>query len=466
MLHIGCSALVLLSVVMLASVTAAEPTGQPASQPNAATATQPAAELSRFEAVLEGYRKAGQPVELEDFKPAPVEPSNNMAAALKEANRLLSLDERQTHICNNPDPRWVQEQPDLVRSVLARNAEVLVLVRSTSEMTGVDWDLNLSDPMAMTNTATKPMRVARQLGYFLVTAAYWEALEGNDADSIACIGDILRVSQAVSELPTLLGTVASSGEDAKASNAIETALPYWDLKGACVQEQARKLMGRLLDDAGASVLARRAQWGDRALNLAMMEDYRTESRFTSRMRDADVLRIVERYTAEAEAFGQPSYPLAMKQLPGQRSDTIVEKVTLPMSSMVNSVTSELTGGTGCVGLDTHFLRLAMRRMAAVALAAGMFQADHGRPIANLAELVPAYLPGIPIDPFSPAGEPLRLAGDEPARVYSVNVDGIDGGGIAGEGLKKGDIVFHLLGGRPARPLEPLPSDPAFDPVRP
>ena len=50
----------------------------------------------------------------------------------------------------------------------------------------------------------------------------------------------------------------------------------------------------------------------------------------------------------------------------------------------------------------------------------------GAPPASLAELVPTYLPVVPIDPWD--GKPLRYAAGPPARVWSVGRDGTDDGG--------------------------------------
>jgi hypothetical protein len=58
----------------------------------------------------------------------------------------------------------------------------------------------------------------------------------------------------------------------------------------------------------------------------------------------------------------------------------------------------------------------------------LFQLDRGRAPASLAELVPDYLPAVPIDPFS--GQPLvyRVKAGKPV-VYSVGPDEVDDGGL-------------------------------------
>ncbi len=83
----------------------------------------------------------------------------------------------------------------------------------------------------------------------------------------------------------------------------------------------------------------------------------------------------------------------------------------------------------------------------VVLAGQAYHRDHNRFPATLGELVPDYLPEIPIDPFD--GLPLKYRlDDEGAVVYSVFQDGIDNGGFRLDGATT--IVVH-----PGGPLIPM-----------
>jgi hypothetical protein len=108
--------------------------------------------------------------------------------------------------------------------------------------------------------------------------------------------------------------------------------------------------------------------------------------------------------------------------------------------------------------------LAGRRMAATALALRLFAQENARPAASLDELVPGYLPAVPIDPLDPAGRPIRalLSADKP-RLYSVGKNRKDNDGefaaddYRGERL---DLVFFLRpGDRPELQPERSPSTP-------
>ena len=73
--------------------------------------------------------------------------------------------------------------------------------------------------------------------------------------------------------------------------------------------------------------------------------------------------------------------------------------------------------------------LAVRRLAAGLLALRVFEMENGQPAQSLDELVPEYLPAVPIDPCDPAGGPIRAELTEAGpRLYSLGINGLDDGG--------------------------------------
>lgn len=79
-------------------------------------------------------------------------------------------------------------------------------------------------------------------------------------------------------------------------------------------------------------------------------------------------------------------------------------------------------------LEARDLAEAHRAAALVALACLAFHADRGAWPVALAELVPAYLPSVPLDPFSGAPLVYRLQDGAPV-LYSVAADRVDDGGL-------------------------------------
>jgi hypothetical protein len=65
------------------------------------------------------------------------------------------------------------------------------------------------------------------------------------------------------------------------------------------------------------------------------------------------------------------------------------------------------------------------------LAIRAYQLEHGQLPASLDALVPGLLPSVPIDPFDPAGGPLRYRlDDEEYALYSVGLNGVDDAGAS------------------------------------
>jgi hypothetical protein len=83
------------------------------------------------------------------------------------------------------------------------------------------------------------------------------------------------------------------------------------------------------------------------------------------------------------------------------------------------------GGIGFTKTEVALLRgHASLRCAQVAVAAERYHRKHGNWPQSLADLVPQFLPAVPLDPFD--GKPLRYRRtDQGAVVYSVGEDGGD-----------------------------------------
>jgi hypothetical protein len=65
-----------------------------------------------------------------------------------------------------------------------------------------------------------------------------------------------------------------------------------------------------------------------------------------------------------------------------------------------------------------------RRLVACAIACLLYRMDHNEWPIDLWQLVPDYLPDVPMDPFS-EGDFIQLIVDDHPRVFSVGRDGID-----------------------------------------
>ena len=81
------------------------------------------------------------------------------------------------------------------------------------------------------------------------------------------------------------------------------------------------------------------------------------------------------------------------------------------------------------------------RAASTAIALDLFHRRHGRYPDRLDDLVPDFLPSVPVDPFD--GRPVRFR-HEPDRliIYSIGGDGVDNGGLQ-ESYRGPDFAFPV-----------------------
>jgi hypothetical protein len=88
--------------------------------------------------------------------------------------------------------------------------------------------------------------------------------------------------------------------------------------------------------------------------------------------------------------------------------------------------------------DTH----ALQRVTMTALALRLYRKENGRYPENLQQLVPKYLPSVPIDPYD--GKPLRYRKLQKGfKVWSVGGNRKDDGGVkVRDWWRKGDLVLE------------------------
>jgi hypothetical protein len=107
-------------------------------------------------------------------------------------------------------------------------------------------------------------------------------------------------------------------------------------------------------------------------------------------------------------------------------------------------------GLGIIGSPADYFELtysiyAYRRIEAAALAAYAFYGDMGKYPDNLEDIIPKYLPKIPIDPFDKNGGPIHLkVHGSGILIYSVGEDQCDDGGrVQKKSSENYDIVFSM-----------------------
>ncbi|GIK16684.1 MAG: hypothetical protein BroJett003_16480 [Planctomycetota bacterium] len=453
----------------------------------------------RLTRAVEAYRAAGEPVFIEDFLPPKGVPDDeNAATAYQKAAGMIAVPDAMQVVGANyfEDYRWARAYPDDARLIVEANAGTLAELHRASVLTECDWGVRIVNPIV--NTLLPTLSWTRHLSQSAVYIAVSQHAIGDDEGMMRTLADLHTahcrlVEDRTTFAVTLLSARACEG---LRCSAIEFTAPRLQVErigtsgeaGDAVadaavtirpakREQVRDEVARLLDEDwirqawGHAMNAERAALYDFAANFGKptfmagmgivaplsgqpvrwligpsfdLDAARGMARFT-RVRDAGH---VASYREAATRAGVDPLRAAALDEPG----THIERAACILSQTL------MWGAERT--LDGEFRLKAQRRMAATALAIRMYEVDHGRRPASLAELVPEYLPGVPEDPFADRGTPIRYAPDaDPPVLYSVGPDGADDGGQLRR-LENGarddsvsDIPFYLDGDRPRDPLD-------------
>jgi hypothetical protein len=421
----------------------------------------------RWEAAIARYRAAGQPALRADFAGAPISDEDNAAAYLRTAIEIM----------RNSQPGATPVGPlreDAVILTVADEREILELVRRACACERADWG---EEYQRLESTELSDLRA---LGQMLADMMGSEWRCGDGRAVIERAHDMLGLAEQTSAFGPLMPVeFVRIRTEALLCWRLQQALPVIRAglaeaksESECVpasRAQITTLMSSLLDERGCQDYWQRAMHGERMRMLELASDprrgilpllvsswfletcgfnmkltyHRLAVALTSPIWTLFCVRAADVMTVFGEAVAAPSLPSASRPLhASQSADWSLRGLPYTLSVFaVPAVTPS--------GLSTMFGALAQRRMAATALAMCLYEADHGRRPAALAELVPAYLPAVPVDPFSPADRPIcyRTDGDAP-RLYSVGLNGVDDGGryelASGGGIGPDSLDYPLF----------------------
>jgi hypothetical protein len=274
---------------------------------------------------------------------------------------------------------------------------------------------------------------ARQLANTLADGANYAQFRGDDAEAVERIMDVLHFARSVRQDDFLVSQLVAFGADGLALDTAQVIGPGLRLQaGAAATRPATRAQVRQLI---AEILDERLTWKRfgaclRIERLATIDwvNTRAEGAWVIRpLADLEMVRANRNLDIAIEASKSRNQPGAMAVL----ARAHWEPFAYPMVFFGN-----MSGGERKVPrysrwflawsgdltryFETQFRSIGERRATAVSLAAQLYRADHdGRWPAQLDELVPAYLPAVPADPFHDDGRPLG---------YVIKKGGLPGGG--------------------------------------
>ncbi len=437
----------------------------------------------RLQAEIDRCHAAGEPILVEDFQRTTIIPNDeNAAVAYQDAYaamvRELKIETTISFDDILSDPRVCEAYPDDVRAYIEANAEALRLMRHARRLSKVDWGTRFTSPMM--NAICPMLTPQRELSKLARTSATFHADDGNHAEAIETILDLDAMAVKLSPrgdavLITHLVGVAIEAVAAGTLEEITPTLVTADAKLAVEMPanpvtvgKVTRLIRLLTNEDAIRVSAREAFYAERAslLDLSSFMCQGTwviggvgsttvSARLLRPMFVLDGARSIRLMTRDADAMCESNWPAA--QLVSVDDDELVP--TTLVNLQARPVTCLFMSSFGRA-IELHFRTLAMRRMAAVALAIRLYELDHGRRPASLEDLVPDYIEVLPVDPFAADERTFGYLPDIASPIlYSVNSNGIDEGGeyVAGPDgridMDQKDLPYFLNSDRPRRPLK-------------
>ena len=384
----------------------------------------------RLQTEIDRIIARGEPLFPEDFNPSEEIPDDQNAAILyKKAAGTLDLTPAQRDFFGwkrPPDEEWTDEHWRIVADLADASAEVRELIHRARAMPGVDWGLRVQSPAI--NMLLPDLGDQRQLAKVLRQVVKHQYRTGDHAAAIETIQDMLALGRSVDEMPTLISHLVAIAIDALALQALSEVLPNLQITIGTEQqvidtfpaEQAelQELVALLLQDESLAMGLRRAMYGERLFQFdsAQIVAAGKLSYFPNFTGDASAATAAERilsypisplFEMEAvsmlkhmegyiEASAEPTWTKADQfvgplETKADQARRMPQRVVRPLSAILLPSMSR--------AVFLHYRHLDDRRQAAIGLAVRLYELDHGRRPEKLADLVPDYLPEVPIAPL-------------------------------------------------------------------
>ena len=437
---------------------------------------------------LAAIRAAGEPVEFEDLAPEPVPDELNAATLYVKAVEILPLkvysgrdDSQYTrwhrltamlgYLSSHEDFR--QEHQAEVAEILAGTQEALAICRRASELERCHWERDYSLPAPDFTLRGFPR--LRPLARTLCLAAVTAHEAGDDDQALRHIRDCMELAASGGTWRDIFGYLFQATFEAIACEAVETIAPTLLVEPqspAATRDQVRGLIAMLLDERQFNEGFTMGMMVERCSIYEWFEVMRNDQSVLALAMVSGVKEVVQRKGAYVRASREDSLEKARALYPPKREP--VKSRSLSPARMSDLFIDIFDEGNEDSLFALHFETRALRRLTATALAIRLYELDRGRRPETLDQLVPEYLPAVPIDPLATDGRRMsyRPDADSPV-VYSVGRNQVDNGGVLvfTEAEPKeidkdlSDVPVHLNADRPRLPVK-LPDPPDSGPQQP
>ncbi|HEX6963406.1 MAG TPA: hypothetical protein VF175_16180 [Lacipirellula sp.] len=281
----------------------------------------------------------------------------------------------------------------------------------------------------------------RMIQRLLIMRAYVQQRMNDTEGAYDSIWGVFKTGEALRREPFLVSQLIRLAIHRSGLEALQHLLPH----AAWTDEQLLALHNMLLDLKYKRGLER-ALMGERAAGLTAFADPSTAGApqmpgivYQAWIRDDPLQQMtLLREFIEAASHDWPA-PLELTAKFSSQTDQPSD-VQAPLGGRWE-VPSGIAGDAR-KQVELTAIAAARARAAAAGIAVLRFRRAEGRWPEDLADLVPGWLPALPLDPCT--GSSLRFANDsEGVRVYSVGINGKDDGGVETPENLNGDL--HLTG---------------------
>ena len=401
---------------------------------------------------IDALRRAGEPATVQDLAaPLNLPDDQNPAVAFRAAGDAIDYKSpawaAYEELLEFPPPLYEKERA-ILRAAVAENAKPLSLAQEAAarvtEDGRADWGVTLGSPAAASTADLLPLVLAqRRLAALLMADGVLAVDEGDLPRALRRGNQMAAQARAVDRHPIPFASWAAltmSTADGSMAVAVARALAASGAKPSDdLRRQGLELIPRLLDDRaqrrGMVDLLRKervtqldtitAAAQGRLPHMLVGEKHERTIRTAGRsrgwaMRNASA--VLDEFAFVIDAAGQTN------DLPALEAQLAARPNEIEASPRWYALGRLMTPPRAMP--EHHYEAIAYRRMAAALLAVALYKADHGGGLPRtLVELVPEYLPAVPIDPMTAGGKPIGYVPDlKRPYVYNAGENRRDDGG--------------------------------------
>ena len=373
----------------------------------------------RLTVALARYRAAGGTTDVADLLGPAVRPERNAALLYIAAYQALSTtvlspsNNYKAHFPPVPPypPAWLA----MADAAVAADGRSLSLARAARARPGIDWRLEIPTPAS--GVGYPGWLCGDQLSGLLADAAVTDHLHRDDRGAFDRVSNGLAFADAVDRLrPSVVFMHISAAEDeADVLWALQTILPdvrIGDGSRSVARSTVVQLGRQLLDETALTCAFLAGVRGSQLFDVDAVAHVASRLHLLAPLGDLELARTADREARLLPAARAADLPAALALLgptpppSGRAWGFLYPAQPNPVPPRYGRVFTEQMGDYFAREFVRHFQIVAERRATAVLLALRLYHLDHGRYPATLAELVPAYLPAVPIDPTVGGGRPM------------------------------------------------------------